>query len=226
MNLHDMLLSSKMRGGSGGSGGVNILGGTEIATSGIVDLTAFSQLSHVICPDADIIGTRAFGNCSALVSIDFPKATKIEPTAFANCVNLVSINAPKATYVSEYVFEGCTSLSKINLPSVEYIYRYAFDDCPSLTTVDLSEIIHINSYAFRDCVNFTTLIIRNIDEVVGFEVTSFQNTPFMSGEGHIYVPSVMYEYYRAGYEAALDQVMPGFFDILFRKIEDYPEICG
>ena len=42
----------------------------------------------------------------------------------------------------------------------------------------------------------------------------------------MYVPSVMYEYYRAGYETALNDVMPGFFDILFRKIEDYPSICG
>ena len=37
----------------------------------------------------------------------------------------------------------------------------------------------------------------------------------------------MYEYYRAGYEPALEAAgFTRFFDIMFRKIEDYPDICG
>jgi hypothetical protein len=58
------------------------------------------------------------------------------------------------------------------------------------------------------------------------DFTALEETPMLTGQGHVYVHTAMYEYYRAGYEAALDTLMPGFFDILFRKIEDYPEICG
>jgi hypothetical protein len=59
------------------------------------------------------------------------------------------------------------------------------------------------------------------------ELSSFYNTPMTQGTGHIYVPSVMYEYYRAGYESAFEAAgYTGLFSVMFRKIEDYPEICG
>jgi hypothetical protein len=49
----------------------------------------------------------------------------------------------------------------------------------------------------------------------------------MEGLGHIYIPSSMYERYRAVYEPGLEDAgLTGLFSIVFRKIEDYPEICG
>lgn len=75
------------------------------------------------------------------------------------------------------------------------------------------------------CLNLKAIILPG-SEVCTIDFSALDETPMLTGEGHIYVPSVMYEYYRAGYEAAINELMPGFFDILFRKIEDYPEICG
>jgi hypothetical protein len=75
--------------------------------------------------------------------------------------------------------------------------------------------------------SLTTLILRTTETVCVCETSAFAATPIFRGEGHFYVPTVMYEYYRAGYEAPINAAMgAGAFDFLFRKIEDYPEICG
>jgi hypothetical protein len=65
--------------------------------------------------------------------------------------------------------------------------------------------------------------------MTAFDESGFLVDPTLNyaNKGHIYVPSVMYEYYRAGYEQPLASVLgDGAFDRIVRKIEDYPEICG
>jgi hypothetical protein len=98
--------------------------------------------------------------------------------------------------------------------------------CTSLTSVDLHSATSIGEAAFAYCANLKTVIIRTTSTICEVALNSFGETPIMQGAGNIYVPASMYEYYRAGYEEPLEELMPGFFSILFRKIEDYPEVCG
>ncbi len=94
-------------------------------------------------------------------------------------------------------------------------------DCESLSTIDLASATSIGSMAFRNCITLKALILRTTETVCVADLSAFDNTPMLTGLGHIYVPAIMYEYYRAGYGPTLDGIMPGFFNILFRRIEDY-----
>jgi hypothetical protein len=154
--------------------------------------------------------------------VDFPNAKDISSRAFENCNHLVTARFEKAEFISESAFSSCDSLKNIFFPCVTRIDQKAFFITP-LEKVDFPVVTYLGASAFSNCVNLTTVIIRTTSAVCVAELSAFYNTPLLTGEGHIYVPASMFEYYRAGYEPSLE---PGFFDVLFRKIEDYPEICG
>jgi hypothetical protein len=194
-----------------------------------INTSAFKNVESLISLDAPIayeVYADAFFGCRNLKSVNLPNAKTIYDRAFSNCDSLTSIDLPVATSIGVNAFNNCDSLTSVDLPAAESIGGSAFFDCDSLTSVDLPAATSIGNDAFYRCTNLSTIILRTTETVCVADLSSFAATPLTSGQGHIYVPAVMYEYYRAGYEAALNEVMPGFFDILFRKIEDYTEICG
>lgn len=207
----------------GGTGGMTVIEDSNPVSASVEAVIKWGEITF---PNAVSIAEKAFIGALALTSIYLPAATSIGVHSFSGCISLASVNAQAAVTIENDAFRGCESLSNLVVPNVTTIGDGAFTRCTPLTCVDLPAATKIGSLAFENCVNLASIILRTTSTVCVVEIDAFVNTPLMTGQGHIYVPTAMYEYYRAGYEAALDALMPGFFDILFRKIEDYPEICG
>ena len=232
--------------GSGGASSTNIDESEKPTTETL--LVSSAKLGHVSFPNATSIGDQAFYDCCLLTEVSFPKATTIDFKAFHSCVSLTHIDIPMVTSIGENAFQNCASLTSINFPAATSIGQGAFFRCPqltdvvlpvattignsafilceSLTHIDFPSATSIGGMTFEGCVNLTSVILRTTSTVCVVSLNTFIDTPLMTGQGHIYVPAEMYEYYRAGYEPVINELMPGFFDIMFRKIEDYPEICG
>jgi hypothetical protein len=121
---------------------------------------------------------------------------------------------------------------KISYPNATVVEDNAFSGCEKLVAIDLPKVTSIGSLAFYGCTSLETLILRTTETVCVIDLTAFDNSGFLqnlqgTNNGYIYVPAVMYEYYRVGYEQPLASVLgEGAFDRIVRKIEDYPEICN
>jgi hypothetical protein len=120
---------------------------------------------------------------------------------------------------------------KISYPNAMSVEDNAFSGCEKMVAIDLPNATSIGSQAFLGCKSLETLILRTTETVCVIDLTAFDESGFLmdsgTNRGHIYVPAVMYEYYRAGYEQPLASVLgAGAFDRIVRKIEDYPEICN
>lgn len=84
------------------------------------------------------IGARAFGNCSAIRSLELPESLKIiYDEAFENCVSLESVRIGREViHIGERAFAGCTSLKKVELPAtLGYIAENAFEGCGEIEYV-------------------------------------------------------------------------------------------
>ena len=152
-----------------------------------------------------------------LASVSCPSATSIGRRAFSSCYNLTQVDLPSATSIGEDAFASCYNLTKVDLPSAPSIGEYAFHSCYNLTQVDLPSATSIGDYAFSICHNLTRVILRTTDTVCIANPSAFSGTQIERGNGFIYIPASMYDAYASVY---------GDFMVIFRKIEDYPEICG
>lgn len=121
-------------------------------------------LESVNMPMCESIKENCFGY-TRLKSIDLPKCLKLEYAAFYNCEMLETVNAPKVMFIIGECFANCRSLSSVFTPVVEKINGGVFNECESLTELDISKTYWCP-----------------LDDV-----SAFNNTPFMNGEGKIYV---------------------------------------
>lgn len=210
--------------------GVNISfpNAQAVADSAFRDCTA---LASVDLPVALTIGSGVFRGCTSLTSINLPMVQSVGSTAFYDCTALTSIDLPMVERVGNTAFRDCTALASVNLPKVKNVGNTTFRGCTSLTSVDLPMATNIGT-SFWDCTALTTLIIRTPTMCV-IDIGAFDDSGFLYNEdtgknnGHIYVPSALYEDYRDYHEEDVNfEAGEGSFDIIFRKIEDYPEICG
>lgn len=98
-------------------------------------------ITKVVLPDTvRLIECNAFGDCTALVSVNIPDGvTKIGHDAFMVCYKLENIIIPKSVRTIEsYAFGFCHSIKFIEIPEgVEEIGEYAFAYCSALTTLVL-----------------------------------------------------------------------------------------
>ena len=146
------------------------------------------------------IGESAFIGCTKLQSINFPVAQVLKAGAFDGCVSLIDVSLPKVTTIYEAAFTGCKNLEKLDLPNVS-----SFPDNQSNT--------------FAVCNKLTHLILRR-SGVCSLPTLSYAYpSQFRTGLAWIYVPAAYYDAYVNQYKSKL----PNFE---FRKIEDYPDICG
>ena len=92
---------------------------------------------HVDMGAATSIGSDAFRDCTALVSVSMPNVTSIGYYAFFGCTSLALTSLPPGvTTIGTSAFEGCTSLRSVTIPSsVTEIGLKAFCGCrlPELT---------------------------------------------------------------------------------------------
>ena len=127
------------------------------------DITSFDELQYFT--GLASIGSFAFANCNALISITIPNSvTSIVDHAFARCTSLNSINIPeKVTSIGSNAFSGCSALTSITIPnSVTSIGEGAFSSCSSLTSIDIpNSLTSIEKNAFNGCSSLTSITIPN-----------------------------------------------------------------
>ena len=210
--------------------GCDLLHTVVISRVGSVNTYAFARcknLTEIRLGSLPNIGEYAFYMCENLKTFTSDTGiANVRAHAFDGCVSLENVDLRNTASIGVAAFKNCKSLSYVYNISAYSVRSDAFVGCESLTKADFELVTTIESSAFYGCASLSSLILRTTDTVCSVDVSALYETPMVTGQGHIYVPASMYEYYRVGYETALNQMMPGFFDILFRKIEDYPEITG
>ena len=109
---------------------------------------------NVVLRGMTSIHSKAFEDCSAIVSVDFgDTVTEIQKGAFRNATSLKSITLPDViSIVEEKAFLGCSNLSEINgIEHVTRIDKSAFEGCSQLVDIDLSSVSTLGESAFEDC---------------------------------------------------------------------------
>lgn len=196
MDLHEMLLSSKIAssGGTGGGGYVgNVILNTEDSPSAHNTLNGIEGLV-VSCPNATFVSQDAFNSCTGLKGIDLPNVITIGRDAFLSCSSLVRVDLPVAVAVGEGAFYGCESLHTIILRNTERICDL------SVSAVVLTKIV-------------------SLDGVPTGEGFIYVPTALFED----YVSSFMGQIIEFGMDSATAEYIAR---AILRKIEDYPEICG
>ena len=111
----------------------------------------------------NVLGYRAFYNCSSLTSIEIPSSvTSIGNNAFDGCSSLTSVDiSSSVTSIGEHAFYGCSKLTNIEIPSsVTSIGQFAFSSCSSLASVKIpSSVTSISGYAFSNCSSLTSVVL-------------------------------------------------------------------
>jgi hypothetical protein len=195
-------------------------------------------------PQATQVGSRAFENCTALVSAHFPVLENTSTRMFNGTTPLDNVYMPKLKIVANETFRnsglkeipnarnietlgsgsfsGCTSLKdSCSFDSVTSIGSQCFDGCTSLRHVVLGPncTTIAGNYAFRGCSGLVALVLLSPVMVPMLFSGMLLNTPIANGTGYIYTHAAVLEEYKEGTNWAIyaDQ---------FRAIEDFPEILG
>lgn len=133
-------------------------GGTySVTTIGNSAFYGCSALTSVEMPKATTIGSNAFFDCSALTSVSMPSVTTIGDVAFGYCSALTSVDMPSVTTIGNSAFERCSALTSVEMPSVTTIGGYAFYECSSLTSISMPSVTTIGGYAFYYCNALTSV---------------------------------------------------------------------
>lgn len=107
------------------------------------------------------IGEEAFSGCLALEQITIPGSAKnIRSNAFSNCMSLKSVKINEGVdELSDGDFSFCTSLRQISFPSsMKFIGEKAFMGCSALENVVFNpQISLIGRYAFFGCSNLKSV---------------------------------------------------------------------
>ena len=233
---------------------MNVVELPVVTTIGEYAFSNCTEINKAICPNVENIGNFAFRNCHTMSNIDFKKALIVGESAFSGCRQLTNVSLPLATEIGFGAFGNCrdldftinipsaitigesaffnTSLPEISLPSATDIGSEAFCECIRLTKVDLPRVTSISARAFLGCTSLEAVIIRNAETVCAIDPEAFIITVDDSGNitalnDKFYIPASIYEAYRSAYAPTLAEYgFDGYFEYLFHKIEDHPEICG
>ena len=160
------------RTGSNGTG--NSLNNLLIEVRGknvkTIESRAFWDCSRLVSVEfslATTISDRAFSGCQRLISVDLPLVTAIGNRAFSGCQSLINADFSLVTAIREYTFSGCRSLTSVSFPLVTTIGPSAFFNCQSLTSIDFPLVTTINQNAFSNCSNLRSVNLPSIASIGG-----------------------------------------------------------
>lgn len=103
------------------------------------------------------ISSRAFKDCTSLVSVTFPAGLQnLYEQAFSGCTALASVTLPSNLYYVGFgIFENCTALTFVSLPENTNAFRNAtslFSGCTALRSVVLpQDLTAVPSRFFSGC---------------------------------------------------------------------------
>lgn len=130
--------------------------------------------------------------------------------------NLVITYDAVGKYLSTQLVERTLNGMYVN-KTVTKVGTYAFYRCSALTGVDFYAVTSIGNQAFRQS-GLTTMILR-METVPTLTTDVFEHTPMLNGNGYIYVPRSLVDFYKAAtnWSTYADQIL---------AIEDHPDVCG
>lgn len=175
---------------------------TNLVTAAFPDTTRFGQsmfsgcvkLETVTAPNLTYMGTGAFAGCVALHSVAFPLLKLVPSFAFSSCCALMKASFQSATSVGRNAF--CYApVAKLDLPLVTELYR---DAANLAAEIDFSAKVSIVASAFTNNRNLLSLVLGNSSMCTLTNANALEGTPIASGVGHIFVPSVLVDTYKAG----------------------------
>ena len=169
-----------------------------------------SNLETVNIPKATNVDSGAFQYCYSLETVNIPLLTTGTNNTFLNCVSLKEIHFPNMTIIGGDMFRNCSALKILDCPQVVTIsntnsivgtsmrivnlprfYGSNNGSCYSnqLQLADLGETQGFTSFNGGNSPYFNKLILRRTNTITPLSATSiFNNTPFASGGGKLYVP--------------------------------------
>jgi large repetitive protein len=124
----------------------------------------------------NVTNIAGYGFASAsITSVTIPNGvTSIDSRAFMNCTNLISVTFPTSglTSIGQYAFSGCSSLTSITIPTgLTTIQNSTFVDCGSLTSVTLpTSVTTIEIAAFMGCGSLSSINLPNEITTMGGSV--------------------------------------------------------
>jgi hypothetical protein len=123
-----------------------------------------TTLRYIRTPwSATVIDDTAFGNCTALDSVDLsPILESLGPSAFGGCSSLIKIKLPSfLKYMGRGVFSECSSLTSVIIPpNITFIHPQSFIHCSSLKSVEIpSSVGTIEWKAFYGCSSLESLTL-------------------------------------------------------------------
>lgn len=115
--------------------------------------TEESFLKKITLPnEVQIIGARAFKNCTNLSEVIMPGVLIVDTESFQGCFNLATVDAPLLQKIGHYAFTDCDDWESIYLPSVQIVGEDAFYACDKkLKEVNMPEAITLVEDCFADC---------------------------------------------------------------------------
>ena len=123
----------------------------------------------------ETIKTKAFRNCSNLVSIDIPYTVQeIRGNAFENDTNLRSVTLHEGLKeIRGSAFKNDINLSEIELPnSLEYLGGSAFSHCSSLISITIpKKVTEINGQTFEYCTSLRQINLH--DDIISIHGETF-----------------------------------------------------
>jgi len=130
------------------------------------------------------IGTRAFANCTNLVTVDASLSSVIfmGGESFYNCTNLVTASFPAfETIPPPYVvwegqnFKSCPKLTTVNISNGILVINYeTFSGCTLLNNVTIPETVtSIIDRAFERCNAFSSITIPSAVQTIGNNAFEF-----------------------------------------------------
>ena len=161
----------------------------SIKTVGVNGFQGCSSITTIDMTGAELesLGNYAFGDCSALTSVNLPltletignyafqyckllqeigsldNVTSIGDGAFISCEKITSVGSlANVETVGSGAFKNCYALAQaIELTSATAIGSNAFLSCSKITSVNMegASVTEIGSYAFKDCTLLRTVVL-------------------------------------------------------------------
>ncbi|MGN1208482.1 MAG: leucine-rich repeat protein, partial [Christensenellales bacterium] len=130
--------------------------------------SGLTSLVSVECPNAKIVGKRAFNGCIKLVNVVLDKKVQeIGDSSFFGCSNLQEANFTKTlSVIPDQAFRGCSSLTKIviNGENAE-IKNAGFYGCGKLKSVSINSLSVCEDYSFGECSSLKWFFVQGANNL-------------------------------------------------------------